>query len=639
MSSTRFIGIAWAVASLACGDGQSSDDVADGDVPAGTDAVETSSGDSPDATDSGSGDELPIGGDSSSDVNEEMPDGGDSASGELPDTAGTVSVTITSAAGGEVAFGLARLTVPPGALASDTVITAGYGPEALTLPAPETVHGTTYAFGPDGTRFAAADPATLSLPLGATPAVGEVVVISWFDESARTWVDLATTVDDGTASAPVEHFTTFALRVLPPPAVESPCDEPTFPVTTENFGVEAFVLAGDGAGDMQLLWSGGQPNRHHAVSWNGTSWNTPTELATQDVAQGGGSTDVDRSRVAVRRGRAAYRGWDEFPFGGGPGVLRSFDPAVGWSSEVVNVELMTSLSFVMTTDGRALFSKSVSVSENTDVFHDEVSILTYDPNGGFGLTSAAVHFGYQHVIAEAIVLNGDDDGALLVQTGLGLAAIALKDGVPQGAAALLENPGLGRTLRGNVPDTIAKALPNGDVYVLTRNLDGQFSSATFELANSTWSAVVVEPPLNEGPLKLGLGRFALVADGDGVVTLFGLLQETAQMVWSRRVAGAWGELSVVADPTELQVHFELATDPAGTVFALAETPNGSAGRQPRLLRLARSAQAWEILPMPWPATYSLYPGASMTLGPNGEVMAAFQFGTEVGTRIGVMSCR
>lgn len=123
-----------------------------------------------------------------------------------------VSVDVTAADGGTVEVGAATLEIPPGSLEADTTITArGVAPDA-SLPEYDTVVGLVYEFGPDGTTF---DPAaTLTLPLAEVPGAGEAAVMSWLDVSSNTWVDLPSTVTGTTVSAPVEHFTSFVVRIV-----------------------------------------------------------------------------------------------------------------------------------------------------------------------------------------------------------------------------------------------------------------------------------------------------------------------------------------------------------------------------------------------------------------------------------------
>jgi len=149
------------------------------------------------------------------------PDGGATADassgGGAPDAGGggtsdqSVSVDITAADGGEVVLGDASLSIPGGSLADDTTITLETSAPSSSLPDADTVHGLVYDFGPDGTEFS--EPATLTLPAAGKPGADEEAVISWLDTTNDTWQDLTTTVNaDGSLSAEVTHFTSFAVR-------------------------------------------------------------------------------------------------------------------------------------------------------------------------------------------------------------------------------------------------------------------------------------------------------------------------------------------------------------------------------------------------------------------------------------------
>jgi hypothetical protein len=137
--------------------------------------------------------------------------GGDSgSSGEK------VSVDVSAEAGGEVEVGAAKLTIPAGALAEDTTITAE-SKSPSGLPDSATLTGLQYDFGPDGLTFLA--PVTLELPVGTVPS-GKEAVISWLDESTNTWHDETTTAAAGKVSADIMHFTTFIVRFRDAGAVD-----------------------------------------------------------------------------------------------------------------------------------------------------------------------------------------------------------------------------------------------------------------------------------------------------------------------------------------------------------------------------------------------------------------------------------
>jgi hypothetical protein len=118
-----------------------------------------------------------------------------------------VSVDVNAEDGGEVEIGEATLTIPGGALAENTTITA----ETISadgLPDEGSLTGVAYDFGPDGLEFLT--PVTLELPVDGTPGDGQEAVVSWLD--GDTWVDVNSTVSGGTVSADIEHFTTFIVR-------------------------------------------------------------------------------------------------------------------------------------------------------------------------------------------------------------------------------------------------------------------------------------------------------------------------------------------------------------------------------------------------------------------------------------------
>jgi hypothetical protein len=80
------------------------------------------------------------------------------------------------------------------------------------LPDASTLEGLVYDFGPDGVEFAM--PATLTLPSVGNVPDDKVAVISWLDEAAGEWVDLATTTaSDGSLVAEITHFTKFVVRL------------------------------------------------------------------------------------------------------------------------------------------------------------------------------------------------------------------------------------------------------------------------------------------------------------------------------------------------------------------------------------------------------------------------------------------
>ena len=124
------------------------------------------------------------------------------------ETGNGLQTRVIAAQGGTVTAGGATLTIPPGALSQDTTITVTITSPGSSLPDSSTIRGSVFDLGPDGTTFIT--PATLTLPMDATPAANERAVISFLDPIANQWVDVASTVTGGHISAPISHFTRFA---------------------------------------------------------------------------------------------------------------------------------------------------------------------------------------------------------------------------------------------------------------------------------------------------------------------------------------------------------------------------------------------------------------------------------------------
>jgi hypothetical protein len=128
-----------------------------------------------------------------------------------------VEQAVTAAEGGTVMVGAsATLAIPANALAADTTITATADAPPSSLPDVQKVKGQYFDFGPSGTTFD--PPATLTLPGNGTPPANATAVISTFD--GTTWTDLPTTVSGGSVTAPVSHFSGFAVRWVAVGAVD-----------------------------------------------------------------------------------------------------------------------------------------------------------------------------------------------------------------------------------------------------------------------------------------------------------------------------------------------------------------------------------------------------------------------------------
>jgi len=124
--------------------------------------------------------------------------------------------------------------------------------EADVAPPPEEGHiiGLTYDIGPDGATFS--EPITITfnynpdeLPNGVNE---EDLVIAIWDEDTGEWVELPSVVDtvNNTVTATVDHFTAFAIVVLPveevvPPVVEEEEEEVVPPVVEEEEEEEEVV--------------------------------------------------------------------------------------------------------------------------------------------------------------------------------------------------------------------------------------------------------------------------------------------------------------------------------------------------------------------------------------------------------------
>ncbi len=100
-------------------------------------------------------------------------------------------------------------------------------------PPPEntSIIGLAYDFGPDGATFDPPITLTRSYDPNDIPegVAEEDLVLAWYDEAADRWVELDCIVDtsNNTITAPIEHFTTFAIIGM---ATSAPGSEPEVPV-------------------------------------------------------------------------------------------------------------------------------------------------------------------------------------------------------------------------------------------------------------------------------------------------------------------------------------------------------------------------------------------------------------------------
>ncbi len=134
----------------------------------------------------------------------------DGAPGPGPAPSAAPSGTISAAAGGTIRLEGATLTIPPGALTADTVISAQAKP-AAGYPDAASLRGKGYDFGPSGLTFA--KPATLSVDVPAGVDAASLVLAN-LDEKTRAWVPLSDSkLSGGAISGSIAHFSSYALLV------------------------------------------------------------------------------------------------------------------------------------------------------------------------------------------------------------------------------------------------------------------------------------------------------------------------------------------------------------------------------------------------------------------------------------------
>jgi hypothetical protein len=216
------------------------------------------------------GDDTGGGGDVSADALTDADGGGGEEVGE------TYQSNVTAADGGvlETGSGTATLDVPAGALDEDTDVTVTVG--AATSDTASLV----YDYGPDGLTFD--PPATLTIEFTGPAPSGYEAVVARLDGS--DWVALDGSVVDGaTVSAPVDHFTSFAVtfRAIAGivPSTCDPSDLDDFPCGGDPVGryivsalcnPEALTLICPASGAVELTGEG-------AVSFSSSSALVPNE--------------------------------------------------------------------------------------------------------------------------------------------------------------------------------------------------------------------------------------------------------------------------------------------------------------------------------------------------------------------------
>ena len=130
----------------------------------------------------------------------------------------TTTKRISAAEGGSVSdpAGTATLDIPAGALAEDTDITL-----AVSAPTSATV-SSIYDFGPDGLTFL--KPATLTIKVDAA-AVGDKEVVLAVEQGGKFVTLAGSSYADGVATAPVEHFSKFAVVFVDGQTENNACDD------------------------------------------------------------------------------------------------------------------------------------------------------------------------------------------------------------------------------------------------------------------------------------------------------------------------------------------------------------------------------------------------------------------------------
>lgn len=131
------------------------------------------------------------------------------ADGSVPgDATGGTSKAFNAAAGGTMnsATGLATLMVPPGALSTDTTLTA------MELPKASDTASGIVDLGPSGTKFS--KPATVCVDSNAASATpsGMMLSVARRDAAGGAWTTLATSAGDGgMLCGTTDHFSQFTL--------------------------------------------------------------------------------------------------------------------------------------------------------------------------------------------------------------------------------------------------------------------------------------------------------------------------------------------------------------------------------------------------------------------------------------------
>ncbi len=136
-----------------------------------------------------------------------------------PVIAGEVDVLVTPDSGGNAKLDEATLTIPPGAVAVDTVFSM-----RPADPAPRPTQGTVRVLGKEYVITAADtngnviwqfdQPLTLTIPVPAD-ARPEDLTMAYWDETLHTWIAVPTQIIDGQLVGSFSHLTVFAMLSWP----------------------------------------------------------------------------------------------------------------------------------------------------------------------------------------------------------------------------------------------------------------------------------------------------------------------------------------------------------------------------------------------------------------------------------------
>lgn len=195
-------------------------------------------------------------------------------SAEDPGELGSVhvkSAVISAADGGDLVvtaddyapYAGTRLEVPANALAEDTKLTIGLGPDTL-MDADAQAVGPAIEFGPSGTEFAA--PVSITLPLTeALDATLARIYVRHADGTREVLLPADITVDDGTVRFRVDHFTAFQ-----PGRAGSACAHVSCPAGQQCQGGQCQNNGGNNSGPCQPADCGPAPGAPNYTCPDGT---------------------------------------------------------------------------------------------------------------------------------------------------------------------------------------------------------------------------------------------------------------------------------------------------------------------------------------------------------------------------------